>query len=281
MQERSLIPLARLTKDLAQATKELSHQEIRFLVDLYYDLQDQRIGLGGQVRAAEGAESPHETLKWFYKQMESLENQVKKTLDWWTNEDELAGWAKSLIGIGPVISAGLRAHIDISKVQTAGAIWRYAGLDPTLKWEKGQIRPWNSTLKTLCWKIGESFIKSQNHKDSVYGPIYAERKQAELEKNEAGEFEEQAQKKLENFKIGKDTDAYKWYSQGKLPPAHIHARARRYAVKLFLAHYFEVGYMMTHNESPPMPYAIAHIPGHVHLKPIPNLPSTYRELANA
>ena len=68
---------------------------------------------------------------------------------------------------------------------------------------------------------------------------------------------------LTKKKIGKDTDAYKAYSIGKLPPAHLHARATRYAVKLFLAHLHEVMYVQHHGRKPPLPYAIG-ILGHAH-----------------
>ena len=88
-------------------------------------------------------------------------------------------------------------------------------------------------------------------------------------KNENLEYKEQAEKKLEKFNIGKNTEAYKWYSQGKLPPAHIQARAKRYAVKIFLSHLFSVWYELDRGKLPPKPYAIA-ILNHAHEIPIPN-----------
>ena len=92
-----------------------------------------------------------------------------------------------------------------------------------------------------------------------------------MENNEAGAYKGQAEAKLLKFKIGQDTDAYKAYSQGKLPPAHIHARAKRYAVKLFLAHYHHVGYELLHGELPPRPFVIEHM-GHVDYMGPPNWP---------
>jgi len=117
-------------------------------------------------------------------------------------------------------------------------------------------RPWNATLKTLCWKIGESFVKVMNKEDDYYGHVYRRRKDEEIAANEAGKFAEQAAAKLRNCKIGKGTEAYKWYSKGKLPPGHLHARAKRYAVKLFLAHYWETGRRML-GLPVPKPYPIA------------------------
>ena len=84
----------------------------------------------------------------------------------------LAGrWARSIVGIGPIIAAGLLAHIDIKQAPTVGHVWRFAGLDPTLKWTTKTKRPWNGALKRLCWLIGESFTKVSNNPGDIYGKI--------------------------------------------------------------------------------------------------------------
>ena len=136
-------------------------------------------------------------------------------------------------------------------------------MNPGQEWGKGEKRPWNASLKTLCWKIGESFVKVSGNEKSFYGKIYAERKQNEIARNEAGEFKEQAALKLQKFKIGKDTDAYAAYITGKLPPAHIHARAKRWTVKMFLSHLHEIWFTDEYGVAPPKPYAIVHL-GHAH-----------------
>lgn len=254
--------IVRLSKDLAKAAATLSDDEARFLVDTYYQMQDERMRANAQVRSLGESEEPHLVLQWLATQSQVLENQIKRALDKYSESKPLGEWARSVVGIGPVIAAGLLAHIDMEKAETAGAIWRYAGLDPTMSWEKGKKRPWNASLKTLCWKIGESFVKVCNRPDDVYGKIYAERKEIEAKKNDELAFADQAKAKLEKYNIGKSTDAYKAYSQGKLPAAHIHARAKRYAVKLFLAHYHEMHYRLQGKE-PPVPYPIA-ILGHAH-----------------
>jgi hypothetical protein len=56
-----------------------------------------------------------------------------------------------------------------------------------------------------------------------------------------------------------------------LPPARIHRRAVRYAVKLFLAHYHHVAYEVEFGEPPPKPYVIEHL-GHVDFIGPPNWP---------
>lgn len=322
-----LEPIQKLTKDLKQASYILSATEARFLVDAYYQMQDNRIRADGQVRSMSQDGEPHAVLQWLADQNTNLENQVKKALDAYSGAHPVGEWARSQKGIGPVIAAGLLAHIDIRKCPTAGHIWRFAGLDPTVEWKKSadidamvkeaaksadtpfdlvakvapllnrkaeniwamaesfatdretgemsapkmadvtralKTRPFNATLKTLCWKVGESFVKVSGDDEAFYGRLYRTRKEQESIRNEAGEFKQQAVDKLEKFNIGKGTDAYKAYSAGKLPLAHIHARAKRYAVKIFLSSLHLVWYHAEFGVLPPKPFAIEHL-GHAHI----------------
>lgn len=258
-----LEPILRLSRDLKSASVSLSANEARFLVDQYYTMQEDRKRAYNQERALDEAGEPTSVIGWLAEQSQSLEKQIARALDAYSASTPLGVWARSVDGIGPIIAAGLMAHIDITKAPTAGHIWRFAGLDPTSEWKKGERRPWNADLKTLCWKIGESFVKVSGKDSAFYGRIYRERKQYETERNERGEYSEQAEEKLKKYKIGKDTEAYKHYIAGRLPPAHIHARAKRYAVKLFLAHYHEVAYSLHYGVPPPLPYPIAML-NHAH-----------------
>lgn len=133
-------------------------------------------------------------------------------------------------------------------------------------------RPWNASLKVLCFKLGESFIKVQHNPADEYGRYYVARKALEQARNAQGEYASQAARKLQQQRIGRDTDAYRAYSQGRLPPAHIHARARRWAVKLFLAHYWEEAYVRHYSRPPALPYPISrlgHDPTHYIPRPRP------------
>ena len=95
------------------------------------------------------------------------------------------------------------------------------------------------------------------------GKVYRIRKEYEVAKNDKHEYADQAKAMLEKFNIGKSTEAYKFYKDGMLPPAHINQRASRYAVKLFLSHLFTVWYELEHGEPAPKPYPIG-ILGHAH-----------------
>tara|TARA_Y100000310_G_scaffold1829_1_gene2309 strand:- start:1859 stop:2749 length:891 start_codon:yes stop_codon:yes gene_type:complete len=254
----------------AEAAK-LGPKEVRFLVDTYYQLQERRKASANQERSLIESEEQNVLVGYFVGMDAYSEKKIQQMLQAYAEGKQNASWAMSIRGIGPVIAAGLAAHIDISRAPTVGHIWRFAGLDPTLTWDKGQKRPWNAHLKTLCWKIGESFVKVKNHETDIYGKLYDMRKRREEERNEAGLFADQAKAKLERYKIDKKTEAYKAYSKGKLPPGHIHSRAKRYAVKLFLAHYHHVSYELHHGKPPPKPFVIEHL-GHAHYKAPPNWP---------
>jgi hypothetical protein len=267
-------PVRRLRRDLVLAASSLSIDEARYLVDAYYQIQENRKASGNQVRALADSQEPHGVLQWLFDQNDTVEKQIKRALDSWTDALPAARWAKSIVGIGPVISAGLAAHIDISRCKTVGSIWRFAGLDPTVEWKKGEKRPWNASLKTLCWKVGESFVKVSGRDGDFYGKLYIQRKAFEQARNDSGALADQAKRKLERFKIGKGTDAYKAYDAGKLPPAHIHSRAKRWTVKLFLAHYHHVAWSLEMDTPPVKPYVIS-ILGHADFIAPPNFPEVH------
>lgn len=264
-----LDPISRLTRDLRDAARTLSDDEARFLVDAYYAMQRDRIRAGQQERQLSSGNEPHDVMSWLAGQRETLENQVRRALDAYSAAQPVGIWARSITGIGPVIAAGLLANIDIRQAPTVGHIWRFAGLDPTVRWEKGQKRPWNGSLKRLCWLIGESFVKVSSNDSDTYGKVYKARKEQEIAKNESGDFADQAAASLAAKKFGKDTEAKKHYDAGKLPPARIHLRAERYAVKLYLSHLHCVWYFLEFERLPPFPYILTQ-PGHVHFKGPPN-----------
>jgi hypothetical protein len=263
--------VSRLTKDLREAARTLEPDELRFLVDHYYILQDYRKASQNQVRALSESAEPHTILTWLGDNMEILESQIRRALDVYTDTQIVGRWSKSITGIGPVIAAGLLAHIDITKAPTVGHIWRFAGLDPTVKWEPKTRRPWNAALKRLCWIIGESFVKVSGQASDIYGKIYAQRKELEQARNANGDFAEQAALSLKTKRWREDTQAFGHYKAGHLPPARIHLRAERYATKLFLAHWHHVAFESHFGEAPPKPYIIEH-GGHTDYIAPPNWP---------
>ena len=329
MPSEFLESIQRLTRDLKSASITLSEREARFLVDAYYAMQRDRIRAGHQNRTLSENAEPHDVLLWLQAQRDTLEKQIARALDAYSGGLVIGQWARSQVGIGPIIAAGLAANIDIAQAPTVGHIWRFAGLDPTSHWhgtakaaalvnevvarhpksrhisEAALLdianaaglridrviqrldgkpatvasvaaivakRPWNNSLKRLCFLIGESFVKVSGNPDAVYGQAYLVRKQQEVSKNEAGDFADQAAKALVEKKWRDDTEAKKHYEAGRLPPARIHMRAKRWAVKLFIAHYHHVLYESTHGVPPPKPYIMERDPRHTRFIAPPDWP---------
>ena len=116
--------------------------------------------------------------------------------------------------------------------------------------------PYNKELKSVCYLIGEAFCKVSN-RGSLYGEIYRERKAWETMRNEQLAYKEQAERLLAEKNYDKKTPTYKCLIEGKLSPAHINQRAKRYATKIFLTHFFEACWIYTHGTKPPVIYPIA------------------------
>ena len=113
--------VSHLTRDLVRAASTLSAKEARYLVDAYYIMQEDRKRADNQVRSM--ADEPHTLIGWLGEQSSILEHQIKRALQSYAQSSAVGEWAMANYGIGPVIAAGLLAHIDISKAPTVGHIW--------------------------------------------------------------------------------------------------------------------------------------------------------------
>jgi len=132
-------------------------------------------------------------------------------------------------------------------------------------------RPYSHSMHVLCWKLGDVLFKFHNKPQCFYGGLIAHRWDIEKQRNEAGNFREQAERKLATTDIGHATEAYKWYSEGKLPPSRILLRAERWGVKIFLAHWHAIEYRDHFGREAPKPYALT-LEGHDTPIEIPNWP---------
>lgn len=254
-----------LTSEKILEAKNLNAVELRLLVANYYQSQEMRKRMDMQLRHL-GDKEPLAVSTYASEAFADIEIQIAKAFDKLL-DSPVAMWIKAQRGIGAIIAAGLLAHIDITKAPTVGHIWRFAGLDPTLKWEKGQKRPYNADLKQICWHAGQCFMKQSNDPDCFYGHLYRERKAFEITRNESGGNTETAK----TFKVspGATKPVKDKIAQGRLPDFNIDARARRYAVKIFLSHLHAVWYWHHFKQVPPKPFAIAQL-GHAHMIEIPH-----------
>lgn len=268
-------PIKKLTQDLKRLALKMPLFEARQLVQTYYALQEERKRAGLRRQKAEDRGQPVLLVQHFEEQFWILERQVQKALDIYSSNDPLGQWLRSHPGIGPVLSAGLLTYFQVEDVypddpentdpatqggmprrrNAVGAWWAFAGISNNIVWEKGQKRPYSDKAKVLCYKLGESFVKVKNKPNDHYGKWYEKRKAYEEAKNARGDYAAEAAKYAERMPKSSPTQAH--YKEGRLPQHHIHARARRWTVKLFLSHYFEVAYKMKYGVEPPKPYPIS------------------------
>ncbi len=278
-------PFIRLARDMKQAAATLGRREARWLVDIYYQIQNDRIRAAHQERMNAIGGEPHRLIGWVCDTMERFEGAIKGSLGVFAASYATGQWMQAQYGIGPVLSAALLAHFDIRKAQTVGHYWRFAGLDPTCKWEKGQKRPWNAKLKAICaYRMGECFVKFQNRDECFYGHLLAAKKAALAADNAAGKFAGQAAAEIARCQATKSllkametTERWKHWLAGHLCPANIHDRARRWTVKLFLSHLHHVSYWDFYGKDPPAPYVFDHpeLGDHRHLITPPLWPGEY------
>ncbi|HSW42952.1 MAG TPA: hypothetical protein VLM76_10625 [Patescibacteria group bacterium] len=261
-------PLRRLTRrDATDMARGMSREAIRNLTDLYYAIQDFRIQAAGQVRSA--GDTPARGQERVYRQMEASEGDIKLVMEEWVKASRVGRWALGQVGIGPVLAAGCVATFDPER-PTVGSWWRFAGLDPTLEWRKGEKRPYSASAKVLAWKIGDSFVRQSGHEGCIYGRWYRERKLYELERDGNGGHAAAAADTLAAGRI-RDKATVATYETGHLPAGRLDLRARRWTAKLFLAHLHWVAWEDAHGSPPPAPYAID-ILRHAHLIAPPGWP---------
>ncbi len=240
---------------------------LRTLVDMYYDFQSQRIQTQQRIGASkrEHLLSDDELsiygITTIFENAQSFERDIEKIIRTQLKNHALYNqYLSRITGIGPMFSAGLMAYIDdIEKFDHVSSLWQYCGYGmnrycpkckkPTsiqVSYDTGKtakkLHPheicticqhktepilqkrtigyqsnWNDKLKVLAWKAGSSFVKQSSAK-SKYRVLY--------DKIKAEEH------KLHPDIIKKKS--YTLYNDG-----HLHNRAMRKVVKIFLAHLWQ------------------------------------------
>lgn len=156
--------LEKLSKDVKLAAKTLGRRQARYLVNTYYILQKNRIRAIRQAEILQEMKEPNLMIDWIGRQHEILERNLKAVLGVYSQNNPIGQWAESICGIGPVISAGLLSAIDMQKAPTAGHIWRYAGLDPTVRWIGGEKSKKfvNEVWKEVSEEVGDNPVEDED-----------------------------------------------------------------------------------------------------------------------
>lgn len=241
-------------KDFKDAAKVIPKRQVKYLVDMYYTAQQMRIAVEGKLRSLE--EVPNAVLTIFLDMFEEVEKDLQSALDVYTANSDVGASFRRIKGIGPVLTAGWMAHVNVHIAVNAAKVMRFGGYDPTVKWEKGQKRPYNADLKLVLSKMGRAFVFLSN-RNSFFGQKYKENKKLIEKRNEAGMFAERCAELLRTRKYKEETNAFKCYSVGKYPPAHISASARLKTVALCVGVLHREHFRCVHGAYPADPFLVA------------------------
>jgi len=231
---------------------------LRQLVSSYYGIQKVRVAMGNRTMAIvkEYGETEHtKMLKDVYDISEKIEKTIVKYIRSIVKEFPIyTQWLKYVVGVGDVLAAGLIAGIKTpARFSNISKLWHYCGQHvvdgEAPSRQRGAKVDWNPFMRTLCWKLGESFVKTKGFYRSAYDRFRGE----EERKNEEGIIrpidkcvgyiprddkvvEIVGDKPLTKSKIEKLKKMGYAELRVGMTKAHIHARAKRKTVKLFLAH---------------------------------------------
>ena len=148
-----VLDVVKMDKNVKKTFVEIpSIEEARFLEDIYYQTQSKRIVIENQIRSLkqgadndikEGKSSNNKMfLEWYLYNVKMMEDQIKKALEVFSDNNYLSKWAKQVIGIGPVFATRLVANREIKEDENGNPIhcnswWSYCGLNDNR-------RPWLS-----------------------------------------------------------------------------------------------------------------------------------------
>lgn len=145
-----------------------TREEAKFLVDTFYQYQKRRIAMDGQIRAIlKGQDkviknknhSNEMFMEYLDIKLREFEKNIERALNVYSGNFYLGKYSRSILGIGPVLAAGLAATFEIKDNgnndtnMKAGNWWSYAGLNDN-------NRPWLGRERST--QIVDQVIKNHN-----------------------------------------------------------------------------------------------------------------------
>lgn len=139
-------------------------------------------------------------------------------------------WFSRVKGVGKENIAKVVGLVDISRAPTISSLWKFAGYHVVdgkgAKKTKGQKLEYNSVLRTMCWRLGGSLMKAKGK----YFDFYLAQKERSVR-----ELTERGVTIVPAAQLPKDKNNKHYEPEGMISEGHVHARALRKMVKLFLA----------------------------------------------
>lgn len=200
------------------------------------DLQKLRIAQGNRVAAMEREGIPEPFVAFGREALEALaaqERALNAYLARQARRHPMAPWIAEQRGIGLpgfVRLLGITGPLD--RFATVSKLWKYLGLHTVdgqaPRRERGQKLSYSPQGRVLCHQIGESIVKMG--KGGEYRRVYDDKKVEYLARERTGESGCPTGA-VHKTKTGAIVACVKASDDGKETSAHVHAMARRYAVK--------------------------------------------------
>lgn len=154
----------KMSKDMKKIilnVQNVDKNEVRTLVNLFYQIQDIRIATSEQIRSIERRVSSTGTsnegnliiLNWVLSSVAATEKGIKDSLELICRSDPVGQWLLQIQGIGPALAAGCLAYFDVTGRNYASSFISYGGLNDN-------NRPWLG--KERSKKIIEEVL-AENH----------------------------------------------------------------------------------------------------------------------
>lgn len=221
-------------------TRNDEQEELYRQVCMYRAWQKMRVSVSNQVSAIqrrelvtgdEADEFRREWVKPLKRQEDRIVREAAKALK---GMPIWESWLSKVHGIGPVLGVQLVALIQpIADFPNVAKLWSYAGYavaddGRAVRHVAGQQSRWNPELKLLGFQAGDCFIKLGGAYRELYDRYKARDKARHPEQQPLLDDKDKA-------KLGRNGQAIMLYTD-----MHLHNRARRYAVKIFLSHLWQV-----------------------------------------
>ena len=257
-------------KDKMEEEKPIPLSFYRTIAETFKDFQHQRIITQNRIRASSKSNSiSDEQLALYgvtrlFKNARQFEKDLIIMMEKALRKHELyLGYLKEVVGIGPIMSFGLIAHIDdISKFDNTSKLWQFAGVGMNRYCKKCKEPTHvivNYTAKTgkktkakklkpleICPNCGKETEKILQKRTSGYQSNWNPKLRS-LCWNLAGSFVKRGKKSFyygiyrDNKKSDKELHPKKLVIDGKTfwNPGHFHNRAFRVIIKIFLDHLWQ------------------------------------------
>lgn len=150
---------------------------LRWVADSYDQVQRVRLAMDNRLRAyAQGRDESEIKLQGpaalVADNLADAEKQLAKMMNELVKQHPAWEWLSQVRGIGGVLACELLGLLDINRARHVSSFWKFCGLavvdGERDRLKKGEKAPYSKRAKTVCYLIGESFLRSNSPFRRVY-----------------------------------------------------------------------------------------------------------------